>query len=211
MKLSPSGVGRYVESTIDALRLLSISSIENAIDLVLDAYASGGRIYIMGNGGSATTATHMACDLIRSVEIAEVTRRRLRAFALTDNAAVLTRCANDTAYELVFSEQLKALADPGDLVIAISVSGCSSNVIAGLREAATSGSRTLGLFGSNAGPALQLVDVAIQVRSNDLGQVETAHLAVVHALADEVRRRVGASGRQVDNTSPQSYGDAQID
>jgi len=186
------GTSSYLDSISDAIRRISVASVESVLDLLLRTYVSGGRVYIMGNGGSAATATHMACDITKTAQIAD--RAPLWAFALTDNAALLTAWANDAAYEQVFSEQLKGLARPGDLVVAISVSGRSPNVVAGLSAAARAGARTVGLFGMNGAPAVGLVDVAIHVDSSDFGLVETVHLAIVHVLARDLRSRLAASG-----------------
>jgi D-sedoheptulose 7-phosphate isomerase len=183
-----SGVPAYLDAVVDAIQRTSASSIDRAVMLLLETYAARRHIYIMGNGGSASTASHMACDLTRTARMAGTSP--LFVLSLTDSTPLLTAFANDTTYESVFSGQLESLVGRGDLVIAISVSGSSPNVVAGLTTASKAGARTMGLFGLTGGVASQLVDVAIHVGSDDLGLVETVHLAVVHVLAWEVGNRM---------------------
>jgi len=135
----------------------------------------------MGNGGSATTATHMATDLIKAAPGRE--RERARVFALPDNIALLTAYANDIGYEQVFAVQVQEFLDPGDVLIAIGVSGRSPIILAGLEAARQARAYTIGLLGTDGGLALGLVDVPILVPCNDSGVVESVHLAIVHALA----------------------------
>jgi D-sedoheptulose 7-phosphate isomerase len=183
-------VAEYFERLAEVLTRVPLESVERAVDVLLQAQADGRRVYVMGNGGSATTASHLVCDLTKTAHVPG--RRALRAFALADNPAILTAWANDTAYERIFAEQLAALADPGDVAIAVSASGSSANVVAGLHAARAGGLRTIGLLGFDGGLARDLVDVAIHVPCHDFGLVEDAHLAIGHAVATALQRSLGA-------------------
>jgi len=169
----------------EALQAISQPEFDRAIDEVLKARGAARRVYIMGNGGSAATATHFASDL------AKATRMRgigpIRASSLTDNVALLTAWANDTAYDRVFAEQLLPVLDPADVVVAITVSGRSRNVLRGLSAARERRAATIGLLGGDGGAALEAVDIPLLVSSWDYGIVESAHLAIVHAMVGAVR------------------------
>jgi D-sedoheptulose 7-phosphate isomerase len=156
-------------------------SFATVVDLVRRARQSGGRIFVMGNGGSAATASHLVCDLMKTSRIPG--GPPIRAYALTDNVPLLTAWANDDGYEAVFAEQLANLVAPTDLVIAVSVSGRSPNILAALHAATRAGATRVGFLGSDGGAALELVDAAMHVCCEDQGIVESVHLAMVHALA----------------------------
>jgi D-sedoheptulose 7-phosphate isomerase len=172
------------------LGLVQAEPMDHAIELLLAARAAGRRVYIVGNGGSAATASHLVCDLTKTTNVAG--RQPLRAFALTDNVPLLTAWANDTDYGNVFAEQLAALLEPGDVVIAISASGDSPNVVAGLTTAAAHGAHTIGLLGFDGGRALHLVDVPLHVPCHDYGLIEATHLAIGQALVGAIRQAVRA-------------------
>jgi D-sedoheptulose 7-phosphate isomerase len=166
-----------------ALEHVRLDELTRAAELMELATLHGGRMYVMGNGGSASTASHLVCDLSKAG-----LSRPVRAFALTDSAPLVTALANDTSYERVFAAQLGALLDPGDVVFAISASGASRNLLAGLEVARQANAPTIGLLGFDGGPMLRLVDVALHVDCDDYGIVETIHLGIVHALVAIMRR-----------------------
>lgn len=192
---------RLLQDVVDSLELISTDAFRAILDALQQAVARGKRIYVMGNGGSASTASHLVCDLTKQTDV--VGASPMRVMALTDNAAVVTAWANDASFELAFARQLALLLDPGDVVIAISTSGASPNVVAGLRTARERGAVTIGLLGPEDSLAAQLADVAVHVTGRDAGVVETAHLAVAHALTAALRSAreasapcVGARGRE---------------
>ena len=128
-----AGLQSYVASLTDALKALPFEILERIIDTLKDARNRGSLVFIMGNGGSAATASHMVCDLSKTT-IGSGTRR-LRVVPLTDNMPLVTAWANDTGYENIFVQQLESLASQGDVVIAISGSGRSENVLRAVRRA----------------------------------------------------------------------------
>jgi D-sedoheptulose 7-phosphate isomerase len=138
----------------------------------------------VGNGGSAATASHFVCDLVKTARGAGMAP--MRAFALVDNVPLLTAWANDCAYERSFAEQILALVEPGDIVVVISASGNSPNVVAALAAASTCGARTIGLLGFDGGAVRDLVDVAVHIPCDDYGLVEDAHAAIAHAMTTAI-------------------------
>lgn len=181
----------YLAQLASALLDVPFEKIEKAVDVLIEARALGRRVYVMGNGGSAATASHFANDLAKTARVEGFAP--IRAFALTDNVPVFTAWANDASYEHVFAEQVAGLVDPGDVVIGITASGNSPNILAGLRAAADRGATTIGLVGFAGGIAKGLVDVPIHVAVADYGIVEDAHLAVCHAVMTSIRGRLLAS------------------
>jgi phosphoheptose isomerase len=189
---------RLFQDVSDSLALVSRDAFTRVVDLLLEAAHSGRRIYAMGNGGSASTASHLVCDLANR-DHAE-SPAPVRAHAFTDNSAVLTAMANDLAFDLVFERQVLTLVERGDVVIAISTSGSSPNIIAGLRAARERGAVTVGLLGLANSRATEMVDVALHVRGQDPGVIETAHLAIVHALVVAIRSAARAGSSRVEAT-----------
>lgn len=188
---SQSAVSSHLDRLRDLLSQVSIDRIEAALTLLLDARVTARRVYVMGNGGSASTAAHFVCDLQKTATIPG--QAPLRTYALTDNTPLMTAWANDTRYENVFAEQIRVLVDPGDVVIAISVSGNSPNVVAGLAAATQRGARTIALVGCDGGAASQLADVTVHIASNDYGLVEDVHSALGHAMTAAIRHVVASS------------------
>jgi D-sedoheptulose 7-phosphate isomerase len=183
---SRSDATDYLLALTNVLTLVPGDALDRAIDLLLDARVNGRRVYIIGNGGSAATASHFVCDLVKTARVTGF--EPLRVFTLADNAPLLTAWANDAAYDRSFAEQILALVEPDDVVIALSASGNSPNIIAGLAAASSIGARTIGLLGFDGGAARHVVDVAIQVPCNDYGLVEDTHAAIGHAITAAIRQ-----------------------
>lgn len=167
------------------LARIPIEAMERVVTIILDAYRRNKHVYIVGNGGSAATATHFACDLSKATIVEG--RARLRVTSLTDNVALLTAWANDTSYENVFAEQLCNLLNTGDIVIAISASGDSPNILAAIEAARDRGATTIGLVGFSGGTLKTAADAAIHVQSDSYGVVEDCHLVLEHAITESTR------------------------
>jgi D-sedoheptulose 7-phosphate isomerase len=157
-------------------------------EMLYRAYRNGKQVFTLGNGGSASTASHMAADLAKNTIGANM--RRFRVLSLNDNAAILTALANDLGYENVFREQLENLVRPGDLLIAISASGRSPNVLKALRYAQDQCAQTACLLGFEGGDAASLCDVAIVVPSEHYGVIEDVHLVINHILVDYFKAKL---------------------
>ena len=155
---------------------------------MLRARDQGRTVFIIGNGGSASTAAHMATDLCKVTAIDG--QPGVRAVSLPDNVALLTAWSNDAAYEYSFSGPLQAYLAPGDVLIAISASGRSPNVLEATRVANRLGAVTVGLTGFGGGVLAQLARICLVVDADDYGLVEDAHLAINHALTAAVKARL---------------------
>jgi D-sedoheptulose 7-phosphate isomerase len=167
---------------------IDLDNLEAAARMLLDCQARGGIVFVVGNGGSAATASHFACDLAKGTRGGGVPT--FRVVALTDNVPQLTAWANDVGYESVFAEQLVSLASPGDLLVAISVSGNSPNVIAAVEAARSLDVASIGLTGQSGGLLAPSVDRAITVPSGCIEVVEDAHSIVAHSLCVATRERL---------------------
>jgi D-sedoheptulose 7-phosphate isomerase len=196
-------IERYAGFFATALAQVPVDDIAAVVATLVAAYQRNARVFIAGNGGSAALASHLACDLEKTASGAQprLVRRRLRALSLNDNVATLTAWANDEGFAVVFAEQLRGHADPGDLLIVISASGNSPNIVAALEMAAELGLGTIALVGFDGGRALELADHALHVQVSDYGVVEGVHGVLTHvitaglalALAEQ-RRGLGDSG-----------------
>src|SRR5437868_4509607 len=177
-------VDEYIAEMTGHLRNIPGEAVSRASERLLRAYREGAQVLVAGNGGSASTASHLACDLAKTVLGAEPTTRasRFRVVSLADNVALLTAWANDEGYETVFAEQVKMLGRPGDVLVVVSGSGRSPNIVAAVRAAAERGLDTIGLLGFDGGPVKDLVDESILVPCDDYGHVESAHLVIGHLL-----------------------------
>ena len=181
-------IQEYISHLQGVLEHLSLADVRQSIDLVMEAYQADQQIFIIGNGGSASTASHIANDLSKGTSLPGV--RRFRAISLTDNVATMTAWSNDLCYEDVFVEQLKGLVNPGDLVIGISASGNSENIIRAVRHAKAIGCKTIGWTGFGGGKLRQLADVSVVVDSHDYGPVEDVHLILNHILHAWIRKEL---------------------
>jgi len=171
---------------------LPYSEIETVKNILLQAYRENKKVFIMGNGGSAATASHFACDLAKGTAGKDNLGKRFKVIALTDNVPLLTAWANDTAYENIFLEQLKNLLDEKDVVIAISGSGNSRNVLRAVKYAATHGSVTIGLTGFEGGKLRSIVKECLIVPSHSMEQIEDVHLILEHLLCLWLRNVLGS-------------------
>jgi len=170
----------YIEELKSALDALPVQTIRDAVEAILESYGRGGTIFVAGNGGSASTSSHFACDLGKGTAVEG--KPRLRVISLADNLSLLTAWANDVSYEAIFAEQLKNLMRPGDLLIAISASGNSPNVLRATEYAHQLGCKVIGLTGFGGGRLAKSADIAIVVESDRYGPVEDVHLVLDHIM-----------------------------
>ena len=170
----------YIANLQAAIDALPIEKIKRVIDLIMEAYEADKQVFVIGNGGSASTASHFACDLGKGTIVQG--KRRLRIMSLTDNVAVMTAWANDVSYDDIFAEQLKNLLNRNDLVIGISASGNSKNVLKAIEYANSMDCTTIGLTGFGGGKLAKIADESIIVDSYDYGPVEDIHLILDHII-----------------------------
>lgn len=170
----------YRKQLIDTINGLDLAKVNQAIEWFKEARANNRHIFTCGNGGSASTASHFVCDIVKGASYNRNTRFRI--MALTDSLPTLTAYSNDVGYECVFVEQLKNFAQPGDLVLAISGSGNSPNVLRAVEYANSLGCRTIGLTGRDGGKLGPLAQLNIQVAVPHMGRIEDAHMIVCHMI-----------------------------
>jgi len=181
-------VEEWLAEARKAIETIDVGAVTRAGQALADVRFRGGTIFVIGNGGSASTANHFACDLQKATRIEGL---GTRAISLSDNTALLTAWGNDLSFDSVFSEQLRLLAAPGDALVLFSVSGSSPNLLKALSMAEEMSLTTVALLGKDGGRAGLRVDHAVIVSSDDYGWVESAHLVLEHVLTCYVRRAVG--------------------
>jgi len=158
-------------------------ALARAREAVCRSLQAGGKVLIFGNGGSAAEAQHFAAELVNKFR---VLRPAIRALALTTDTSVLTSVGNDLAFDQVFSRQVEAWGNRGDVALALSTSGLSPNVLAAVRSAKNLGLVTVGFTGRKGGPLAGLVDHWLAVPSDQTPRIQEAHLFLLHRLALEV-------------------------
>jgi histidinol-phosphate phosphatase family protein len=176
----------YVSESARAARSVDFSAIERASEMLVEAYRRGAVVFACGNGGSASIANHLQCDHLKGVRTG--TDLCPRVVSLSSNVELMTAIANDISYEDVFVYQLQSQARPGDVLVVISSSGESANVVRALDWARGHDVQTIALTGFGGGKARELADVGVHVDSANYGVVEDNHQAIMHALAQYIRQ-----------------------
>ena len=171
----------------ERLRDENLQPIADVAAAILAASRNGHKVLVFGNGGSAADAQHLAVDLVGRFQRE---RRAVAVLALTTDTTLLTAIANDYAFDRVFVRQVEALGAPGDLVIGISTSGRSANVVEGLRAARARGLTTIAMTGRDGGPAGALADIHINVPDPSTARIQEAHRTVIHAICELVEREL---------------------
>ena len=192
---SEASINTYFTELEQMLRDISPARLQHILSLLEDAYRNGHRIFIMGNGGSAATASHFALDLAKNTIMPGAPR--LKAISLTDHVPLITAWSNDTAYEHIFEEQLANMVEPGDVVIGISASGNSLNVINALNLAKKSRAATVGLLGANGGHIKHIVDACVLAPGQNIEQEEDAHMILAHVITRHMREVVRSNAQQL--------------
>lgn len=170
----------YLEQLRTTISNLPVDGIEQAIKMLHRARLSGHQVFIMGNGGSAATATHFVCDLAKNTAYPDLPG--FRVIGLSDNMAIFSALGNDNGYENVFVDQLRNFVRKEDVVIGISTSGNSDNVLRAIQLAQETGAHTIGMTGFNGGKLASLVELEIRVPSHNIQHVEDVHLSLEHMI-----------------------------
>jgi len=183
-----SSVGAYLADYAAALRealtAVDVTELERARAEIVRATNDGKRVYAIGNGGSASIADHLCCDLTKGTH--HQNHKTIRTQSLNANVALYSAIANDYGFDRVFSTQLNFFADSGDVLIAISSSGGSPNILAAVEEARRRGVTTIGLSGFSGGKLREVADICIYIPANNYGIVEDSHQAIMHILAQYI-------------------------
>jgi D-sedoheptulose 7-phosphate isomerase len=170
---------RLLAETNPALARIAVAMAE--------AFRNGGKVVLFGNGGSAADAQHVAAELVNRFLME---RKSLPALALTTDTSILTAMANDLGFDCVFARQAAALVQPGDVVVGLSTSGNSENVLQGLRAARECGATTVGLTGRDSRKLKDVADICFCVPSDNTPRIQEAHITVLHAICEVVEREL---------------------
>ena len=186
---------QFLDRVSHELKRVDPAQIQALADAIFACYEQRRTVFIIGNGGSGSNSSHFCEDLgkctLRKEDFDNDNKRRLRVLSLTDNTPYILAWGNDEGFERVFSEQLKNLADPGDLLIAISGSGNSPNILRAVDWANKNGVITFGCTGFNGGKLQSLAKHNFHVPLDDMGIVESIHLAAFHWIVDNLHARIG--------------------
>ncbi len=185
-----SQAAQYVTDVQALMHELPLAAVPPVVQALLDARRQGRHVFVCGNGGSAATASHFVNDLNKGTNVAG--KRRFRAVGLVDNTPLLMAWSNDTTYEQALAEQVINFVEPGDVLVAISGSGNSPNVLRAVEAAHAHGAVTVGMTGFSGGQLKALVDLSLHVPSQCMEQVEDAHMILCHTLTVTLRRAIAA-------------------
>jgi D-sedoheptulose 7-phosphate isomerase len=172
---------QYKKALFEALDGIDLGRVEQAIAWLAEARTKGRTIFVCGNGGSATTASHFATDMLKGASYGRPSRFRI--LALNDPVPTLLAYANDVDYSAVFVEQLRSFAEPGDVVMGLSGSGNSANVLRTIEHANAVGCRTIGLTGRDGGKLGPIVQLEIRVPTPHMGRIEDGHMLICHIIS----------------------------
>ncbi len=193
------GISQYVQRLQSELERVASAEMQAWADLIYEAWEREKFVFILGNGGSGTTASHMSEDLgkssLRPEDLKDETKKRLKVLSLTDNLGWIMAVGNDVGYDQIFVQQLMNYGTAGDLVIAISGSGNSPNVLAAVDWANRHGLKTFGLTGYNGGQLRRVQQSGLHVALDDMGMVESIHLCLFHWVLNDVFARINHEGR----------------
>ncbi len=178
----------YFAELEQMMRAISLSDLKRVLGILEEGYHNGHRIFVMGNGGSAATASHFALDLSKNTIMPGAPR--VKAISLTDHVPLITAWSNDTHYEHIFAEQLANMIEPGDVVIGISASGNSANVINAVKLARQNRAATIGLLGAKGGKLKEMVDACVLAPGQNIEQEEDAHMILTHVITRHMREVV---------------------
>lgn len=184
------GVRDYLDRVCQEIHRVDQSQVENLSQILESAYNTGKFVFIIGNGGSGANASHLCEDLAKCTLRDFENQKRLKVLSLTDNTPWVMAVANDLHYDRIFLEQLKNLASPGDVLLAISGSGNSPNILKAVEWANANGMTTVGITGFDGGKLKAMGQYNLHAPVNDMGIVESLHQVVFHWVIDDMYRRI---------------------
>lgn len=193
-------IENYLVETQGIAEAISVSDIESAVEILYEAWTNGRRVFTCGNGGSASTATHFVCDLVKTT--APEGRYGLKAECLNDNIPLMLALVNDSGFDSLYVEQLETKFEKGDVLICISVHGgagkdkaelWSQNLLKAMRYASDHGGKTIGLSGFDGGPMKEVADACIVVPADSTPLVESFHVVLEHLICSCLRRKIEES------------------
>lgn len=182
--MSQDRIRTFLNNSADLKRTIAdtmAEDIDRAVQIVRQSLKGGGKLLLMGNGGSAGDAQHIAAELVGRYK---KERQSVPALALTVDTSALTAIGNDYGFEEIFSRQIEGLGQKGDAILAISTSGQSENVVCGVQQARVMGIHTIGLLGKEGGKLKELVDLPLVVPSNETARIQEAHITIGHIICE---------------------------
>jgi D-sedoheptulose 7-phosphate isomerase len=186
---APPGLGPYLEDFSALLKKVDPKEVDTLVGLIADAYKNDQFVFIIGNGGSGANASHLCEDLGKGTLHDFEKQKRLKVMSLTDNTPYILAYGNDLGYDRIFVEQLKNFAEPGALLISISGSGNSPNVLKAVEWANANGLKTVGITGYDGGKLKKMSQFNVHVPSHNMGAVESVHMVLFHYLLDTLYER----------------------
>ncbi|HUW96735.1 MAG TPA: D-sedoheptulose 7-phosphate isomerase [Anaerolineae bacterium] len=183
-------IAQILEESIQVQRVVleeSVPLVSCIVEALVATFRCGGKVLLFGNGGSAADAQHVAAELVNRFLME---RKPLPALALTTDTSIMTAMANDLGFECVFARQVEALVQPGDVVVGLSTSGNSENVLQGLHSARECGATTVGLTGRAGGKLKGVADICFCAPSDNTPRIQEAHITVLHAICEAVEREL---------------------
>jgi len=186
-----SQIKNYYDNLSNAINKISVDEIENCAKVLIKAHKNNNNIFICGNGGSASTASHFACDINKGVSYG--LEKRFKIIPLTDNFATITAYSNDLNYEMIFVEQIKNFFQEKDVLIAISGSGNSKNVIKAVEFVNQNNGISIGWTGYDGGKLKEITNFSINANYNDMQICEDIHMSLVHVLMKVIRKYLTGS------------------
>ncbi len=193
-------IADYLSDMRNVIGNVAVEDIDRAIELLFDTWQKGSQVFICGNGGSASTATHFACDLSKTTIVGD--KKRFKAYGLNDNIPLMSALINDEGFDNLFYEQLKGRFQSGDVLICLSVHGgagkdraglWSQNLLKAMKYAQEMGGKAIGFSGFDGGPMKEIADVCIVVPANSTPQVESFHLALEHLICSCLKEQIAKS------------------
>ncbi|MFC2002696.1 SIS domain-containing protein [Chloroflexota bacterium] len=190
-------IQNYLSDVSKIAETISVADVNQAIELLFEAWQNGNHVFVCGNGGSASTATHFVCDLAKATIVDD--KKRFKAYCLNDNAPLVSALTNDEGFDNLFYEQLKGRFEAGDVLICISVHGgagrdkaglWSQNLLKAMTYAKDYGGKTIGLSGFDGGPMKEIADACVVVPINSTPQVESFHLTLEHLICSSLREKI---------------------
>jgi D-sedoheptulose 7-phosphate isomerase len=181
----------YIDYLSESVNSVNENEVKAFISLLFDAYKTGKMVFVIGNGGSAANASHFAQDLAKGTRLNLEQKNRIKALSLTDNLPFVTALGNDDGYNTVFEQQLRTFANPGDILVAISGSGNSPNIIRAIEWANENGLETVGITGFNGGKLKTINKYSVHVPLDDMCTSESVHSIIFHYIIIELQMMIG--------------------
>jgi D-sedoheptulose 7-phosphate isomerase len=185
----------YLSYLMNSVRDIKLEEIELVISNIFDSYLNSKMVFVIGNGGSAANASHFAQDLAKGTMVSPDSIKRIKALSLTDNLAYISALGNDEGFENIFEQQLKTFASEGDILIAISGSGNSPNIIKAVEWGNNNGLLTIGITGFDGGLLHKINKLSLHVPLDDMCTVESIHSIVLHYIVIELKKKIGDEQR----------------